>query len=147
MPCERNWVVSPRCWRDIDLQSVYNCENGLLSLMEFNHIQIHTHNLIKVQFHCNLAKCLPDTMDTIYMNRFLVLPYKLLNFKFSIVTSTVFFLSLYVAFYPPLLKMTLCPNWQKKATFSKEMYQISGKYVPRFIFLTKEKKQSSISSE
>ena len=39
MPCEGNWVVSPRCWRDIDLQSVYNCENGLLSLLQFNHIE------------------------------------------------------------------------------------------------------------
>ena len=28
MPCEgKNWVVSPRCWQDIDLHSVYNCEN------------------------------------------------------------------------------------------------------------------------
>ena len=40
MPCEGNWVVSPRCWRDIDLHSVYNCENGLFSLMQFNHIHI-----------------------------------------------------------------------------------------------------------
>ena len=23
MPCEGNWVVSPRCWQDIDLHSVY----------------------------------------------------------------------------------------------------------------------------
>ena len=41
MPCEGNWVVSPRCWRDTDLHSVFNCENGLLSLMQFNHIHIH----------------------------------------------------------------------------------------------------------
>ena len=40
MPCEGNWVDNPRCWRDIDLQSVYNCENGLLSLLQFNHIKI-----------------------------------------------------------------------------------------------------------
>ena len=40
MPCEGNCVVSPRCWRDIDLHSVYNCENGLLSILQFNHIEI-----------------------------------------------------------------------------------------------------------
>ena len=34
MPCEGDWVVSPRCWQDIDLHSVYNCENGLLSPKE-----------------------------------------------------------------------------------------------------------------
>ena len=45
MPYEGNWVVSPRCWRDIDLQSVYNCENGLLSLLQFNHIEIETNFL------------------------------------------------------------------------------------------------------
>ena len=37
MPCEGNRVVSPKCWWDIDLQSVNNCKNGLLSLLQFNH--------------------------------------------------------------------------------------------------------------
>ena len=45
MPCQENWVVSPRCWRDIDLHSVYNCENGLFSLMQFNHIHTYTHKV------------------------------------------------------------------------------------------------------
>ena len=39
MLCEGNWVVNPRCWWDINLHSVYNCKNGLLSLLQFNHIQ------------------------------------------------------------------------------------------------------------
>ena len=34
IPCGGNWVVSPRCWRHIDLQSVYNCENGLLPAIQ-----------------------------------------------------------------------------------------------------------------
>ena len=40
MPCEGNWVIGPRCWRDINFQSVYNCKNGLLSLLQFNNIEI-----------------------------------------------------------------------------------------------------------
>ena len=40
IPCEGNLVVSSMCWRDINLHSVHNCENGLLSLMQFNHIEI-----------------------------------------------------------------------------------------------------------
>ena len=56
MPCEGNWVVSLRCWQDIDLHSVYNCENELLSLMQFNHM--HTNSFIafivlKKQCSCN----------------------------------------------------------------------------------------------
>ena len=42
MPCEGNWVVSPKCWRDIDLYSVYNCENGL-SASYNSTIYIHTY--------------------------------------------------------------------------------------------------------
>ena len=40
IPCEGNLVVSSMCWRDINLHSVYNCENGLLSILQFNHIEI-----------------------------------------------------------------------------------------------------------
>ena len=35
MPCEGNWVVSPRCWRNINLHGVYNCD----SLLQFNDIE------------------------------------------------------------------------------------------------------------
>ena len=47
MPCEGNWVVSSRCWREIELNTVYNCENELLSLKQFNHhILIQTHTTV-----------------------------------------------------------------------------------------------------
>ena len=36
--CEGNCVVSSRCWRDTNIVS--NCENGLLSLLQFNQIKI-----------------------------------------------------------------------------------------------------------
>ena len=45
MPCEGNWVVSPRCWQVIDIQSVYSCENMLLSLLQFNHMEIENDSL------------------------------------------------------------------------------------------------------
>ena len=51
-----NWVVSQRCWRDIDTRSVYNCENGLLSPLQFNHIEIEIEkNPLKMTnfFWCN----------------------------------------------------------------------------------------------
>ena len=38
--CEENCIISPRCWRDINLHSVYNWENELLSLLQFSHIEI-----------------------------------------------------------------------------------------------------------
>ena len=37
--CEECWVVSSRCWQDINLNSAYDCENGLLSLLQFNHME------------------------------------------------------------------------------------------------------------
>ena len=40
-----NWVVSPRYWQDIDLHSVYNCENGLLSLRQVIYIYIYNKGL------------------------------------------------------------------------------------------------------
>ena len=39
--CEENCIISPRCWLDINLHSVYNWENGLLSLLQFSHIKIN----------------------------------------------------------------------------------------------------------
>ena len=58
MPCEGNWVVSPRCWRDIDLRSVYNWKNGLLSLMQFNHI--HTYNPNSIMTNLYMIWTLPQ---------------------------------------------------------------------------------------
>ena len=42
MPCEGNWVIISRCWQDTYIHSAYNYQNGLLSLLQFNHIEINT---------------------------------------------------------------------------------------------------------
>ena len=39
IPYEGNWIVRLRCWWDINLHSVYSCNNWLLSLLQFNHIK------------------------------------------------------------------------------------------------------------
>ena len=50
LPCDEKWVVSPRCWWEINLHSVYNCEKGLLSLLQFNHIVFFFH-FVRYQFY------------------------------------------------------------------------------------------------
>ena len=67
MPCEGNRVVSPRCWRDIDLQNVYNCENGLLSLPQFNRIEIEIEmqlDILKFEvWTCIIVEAIPKIKE------------------------------------------------------------------------------------
>ena len=50
MPCEGNRVVSPRCWREIDLHIVYNHKNALP--LQFNYIEnIEIHMAESESFH------------------------------------------------------------------------------------------------
>ena len=50
MLCEGNWEVNPRCWREINLHNVYNWENGLLRLSQFNQIEKFDHYTFVLHF-------------------------------------------------------------------------------------------------
>ena len=56
--CEECWVVSSRCWQDINLNSAYDCENGLLSLLQFNHMEKFNYSFLdeweKVYCSCSI---------------------------------------------------------------------------------------------